>query len=745
MIFAFEGESNHKSYRNLDFIFYDNKDNEFYFEKYLQKESREWFYMDNSLTSIERVLNGDLSVLKKERWLFYLYLTRENRISIERLKTLEELKENSVFNYVIKCIKRLYTMNIPEYQKHIVEEVLKWKEVSKCGMPHIRNEWVKKGYNLFVHNIGSSEIYTSEQSLTEADIKLVEEKHIINTLILTHGLLGQYIRGEVNLSENVLITNLILRNYIDKETLRSILFILNECIIAGVSEEIWHKTREDVAEAVEIIVSNKYHQEYSVKERIRRLRLTTIEQGEDFETEYLRIIKNNDIEEIFKHIFANTYLWYVEAALSEFSFEEFTKIFLITYKKCNALSVKHISFEKMMKALYYDYQGKKAVNLYKQRIIEKYLSAVTIADIINNNIPQYEHVNCVVSLTGIDTVSVYFEFSPAGNKLIEFCQEAEKSVVYEKGIIMLYDLFGFRRDQYDRFHNEETYMETMNKSVNFKAKILDYVVGKNIIDIGPGGGALMDLLSERFTEANVLGADIATNEVEALLKKKHKYNKTWNVIKADAVNIDQYKTEIEKYFKDEPVETFIYSSVIHHIYTFNEIDGGCFKHESIGLALKNAFSLLKPGGRIIIRDGIMSEPEDQYRIIKFKIPKEIEILDSYCDKFKGREVSYEKLSEDSVKMLINDAMEFLYTYTWGPDSFNHEVKEQFGYFTPSGYKNFIKETLGEEANIILWENYLQDGYSENLLTKIDFYDEALNEVQLPDSTCFCVIEKSNRG
>lgn len=697
--------------------------------------------MDNSLIAIERVLNGDLSILKKERWLFYLYLTRENRISIERLKTVEELKENGVFNYVYKCIKRLYTMELPEYQRHIVEEVLKWKEVSKCGMPHIRNEWIKKGYNLFVHNIGSSEVYTSEQNLSTANIQLVNEKHIINTLILTHGLLGQYIRGEVNLSENMLITNLILRNYIDKETLRSILLILNECIIAGVSEGIWNRTKEDVIEAVEIIVSNKYHQEYSVKERIRRLRLRTIEQGEDFETEYLRIIKNNGVEEIFKHIFSKAYLWYVEGALAEFSFEEFTKIFLIAYKKCNILSVKHISFEKMMKDLYYDYQGKKAVNLYKQRIIEKYLAAITISDIVNNNIPQYEHVNCEVSSIGIDTISVVFQFSPAGSKLIEFCQEAEKSVVYEKGIIMIYDLFGFRRDQYDRFHNEETYMETMNKSVNFKAKILDYVVGKNIIDIGPGGGALMDLTVERFPEANVLGADIATNEVEALLKKKHKYKKPWNVIKADAVNINQYEKEIGKYFNDEPVETFIFSSVIHHIFTFNEIDGSGFRHESIGLALKNAFSLLKPGGRIIIRDGIMSEPKNKKRIIKFKNSKDMEILDSYCQKFNGRKVSYEKLSDDSVKMLVNDAMEFLYTYTWGPDSFNHEVKEQFGYFTPSEYKNFIKETLGDEANIILWENYLQDGYSENLLAKIDFFDEDLEEVELPDSTCFCVIEK----
>lgn len=697
--------------------------------------------MASTLKSIEKVLDGDFSILKKERWLFYLYLTNEKRFSIERVKNIEEINSNKVFKYVVKCIKILYSMDVPEYQKHIVEEVLKWKEVSKCGLPHIRNQWIKKGYNLFVHNIGSSEIYKSQQNLETTNIELVKEKHIINSLILTHGLLGQYIRGEVNLSENVLLTNLVLNNYIDRSTLKSILLILNECIIKGVSEDIWDKTKEDVAEAVEIIISNNYHQEYTVKERIRRLRVKTIEQGEDFETEYTRIIENNGIEDIFKQIFAKDYLWYVEGALSEFSFEEFTKIFLIAYIKCNPLSIKHLSFEKMMNDLYYDYQGKKAINLYKQRIIERYLLTITISDIINNHIPKYEHVNCDVSIIGTNTMSVVFNFSLAGNKLIDFCQEAEKSVVYEKGIIMLYDLFGFRRDQYDRFHNEETYMETMNKSINSKAKILDYTVGKNIIDIGPGGGALMDLMSERFPNANILGVDIATNEVEALLKKKHKYKKTWNVIKADAMIINKYETEIAKYFNGEKVDTFSFSSVLHHIFTFNEINGINFKHESVGLALKNAFSMLNKGGRIIIRDGIMTEPLKQKRVIKFKNIEDIKILDSYCEKFRGRKVEYEKLSGGSVMMLVSDAMEFLYTYTWGPESFTHEVKEQFGYFTPSKYKEFINNTLGNAAKIIIWENYLQDGYSTKLLLKIDFMDEDFKEVDLPDSTCFCVIEK----
>ena len=89
----------------------------------------------------------------------------------------------------------------------------------------------------------------------------------------------------------------------------------------------------------------------------------------------------------------------------------------------------------------------------------------------------------------------------------------------------------------------------------------------------------------------------------------------------------------------------------------------------------------------------MTEPKDQYRLIEFKDVRDIEILKRYCNDFKGRVVNFEQVGENTVKMLVNDAMEFLYTYTWGEQSYPLEVNEQFGYFTLSEYVEFIKENL----------------------------------------------------
>ena len=49
----------------------------------------------------------------------------------------------------------------------------------------------------------------------------------------------------------------------------------------------------------------------------------------------------------------------------------------------------------------------------------------------------------------------------------------------------------------------------MNKAIDYKKIILDYITGNNILDIGPGGGALLDLIEENFPHKNVMGVDLS--------------------------------------------------------------------------------------------------------------------------------------------------------------------------------------------------------------------------------------------
>ena len=387
----------------------------------------------------------------------------------------------------------------------------------------------------------------------------------------------------------------------------------------------------------------------------------------------------------------------------------------------------------MMKSIYLDYKGTKAINIFKKRIIEEYLKNIELTDVINNHLYLSPHVSYKLTKAN-NALSFEFKFSTQATKLIEFCMVAYVSdSLYKKSIYLLYDLFGFRKDQYDRFYNEIEYLRTMNSSLQYKAKLLDFIVGKNVLDVGPGGGALMDLIEERNPELNVYGIDISSNVIDELTKKKTKEKKAWSLVKGDALNLIDY-------FEKGSLDTIIYSSIIHELYSYIPYEGKKFNVNTIIKALTSAYEILPVGGRIIIRDGIKTEPEDQYRIIEFKNIEDIKILDRYCNDFKGRKITYEKVDSSKVKMLVNDAMEFLYTYTWGEDSYPLEVQEQFGYLTPTEYKELINNNL-PNSKIIICEAFLQDGYEENLLNKISIYDEKMKVVKLPNSTCITVIEK----
>ena len=666
---------------------------------------------------------NEIKVIKKENkelWLKYLYETSEKKYNVLNVKSLKEITKHSVFNYVLRTLEILdrlkNELNLEDDIIYYVEETLKWSDVSKTGDKKTRSMWKKKKYDLFCHNIASAQIYLENNN-----------DEIVYTLIKTHGLVGQNIKGEVNLNKNIELYNLIKEGKISSEKLKTILLVLNQCIIEGVSEELYISIRKKVEYTIEKIINGEFDEEIALINRIELLNKGL--SGED--KQYIKELDKVIIDKII-NVFNRLELWFFDAAMCDFTVEEQIKVLLLSEKYVSDKTY-HLSLEALMRSLYLDYKNKKEVNLYKKRIIENYLKEISFENIINDNINPNPHITYKVRKVN-NTLEFNFIFSIEARKLIEFCEVAGSSnVLYQKSIYMLYDLFGFRRDSYDRFYNELDYLQTMNSAVKDKSIILDYIVGKKVLDVGPGGGVMLDLIEKTNPLLDVCGIDLSQNVIDKLSKKKIDENHNWNIIKGDALNLSNY-------FKDNEIDTIIYSSIIHELYSYIEYNGKKFNKDTIKQSLKEAYKILSVGGRIIIRDGIMSEPINQYRIIEFNNPEDLNILKRYCNDFQGREVKYEKINKNTVKMLINDAMEFLYTYTWGEQSYPLEVKEQFGYFTVSGYVDFIKENL-PNCKIIESKSFLQNGYELNLLPKINIYDENMNVVKLPDSTSIIVIEK----
>ncbi|SHO46138.1 class I SAM-dependent methyltransferase [Anaerocolumna xylanovorans] len=684
-----------------------------------------------SITCIERLRKGDKQVLKEARWLMYLAVTSQENINLERLHSMEEKRSSYLLEYVERTLRILECLEITEEASSLVEETLIWSEVAKGGTDYFRKRWLRDGINLFVHNRGSAEIY-----LREASKEAERRKHIIHTLISTHGLIGQYLRGEVSVRENLPLIKLVSEGFLTKERLTEVLKALNSCIISGVDTRLWERVRCEAEGVIESIVNEDLLADYDLKERLRRLRKVSIENGEDFDTGYDLVVNNNEITDRLTALLRGRDLWFVESALYDFTLEEFVKILLLIGNQAKE-DVKHISFEQLMKDIYYQHEGQKRINIYKKRIIENYLSAMPMKEILSGNYRNSLHVSHSISIyKELDgTLFFNFEYSPAGEKLIEFCVEAEKAdVLYESAVVLLFDLFGLRKDKYDRFYEEETYLKTMNQSIDYKKIILDYIKGEKVIDIGPGGGALMDLIEENAPGKLVTGIDIAQNVLDSLKRKKQVEDKKWEVMYGDALNLSSYLPK-------DSIDTIIFCSILHELFSYIEYEGRKFNYDTLAAAFVSAFEVLKPGGRIIIRDGIMTEEKEEKRIIRFLSHDGMEFLKRYTADFKGREIGYEVIGQNEVKLPVNDAMEFLYTYTWGEKSYVHEVNEQFGYFTPGEYLDFIKKVLGERAKIITIKHFLQEGYTVALSQKIELFDEERKPARLPDSTCLVVVEK----
>lgn len=701
------------------------------------------------ISAIEAYENGDWKPMKDHRWLMYLAMAKEQHVNYEYLESMEQLSQNRLIAYVKKTLKILEGHHLDARIHDYVEKVLIWSEVAKGGSSRHREQWEEEGINLYAHNEGSAMIYAKEIE-KGSDTKDTRDsdglKHsVVETLIRTHGLLGQYIRGEVPLSHSRCIISLVGEEF-ETIDLMHMLSVLNHCIIAGVNEALWSRIEGDIQIAIQALIEDEL-KEYSLtaKERLKRLRAQSALRGENYEASYDKAAR--DLEELNQSLETMLYawmgdreIWYFEAALQDFTFEEVMKLILMIQPQNLPQIVKHISYEEVMKVMYYDYQGEKRVNLYKKRMIEKYLSELSYEDILLGKRGNQTHLSISVSMHPNieDTVFVAFVFTKPAINLINFCVEAERAELgYERAIVLLYDYFDLRKDKYDRFHNEEAYLATMNQSIDYKEVILQYIVGKKVMDIGPGGGALMDLIESKYPHMDVLGVDISSNVIEALERKKHQEHRKWTVSYGDALNLS-------KDFEEGSVDTIIFCSIIHELYSYIETEGQMFCKETIRKALVSAYKILPVGGRIIIRDGIMTEPKGQKRTIEFSSTEGMNFLERYAKDFKGRDIQYELNGHLRVSMPVNDAMEFLYTYTWGEESYAHEINEQFGYFTPEEYKAFIHESLGDSAMIKECQHYLQEGYTTALEPKVRIYDENGGRCRLPDSTCLIVIEKNSR-
>ena len=158
-------------------------------------------------------------------------------------------------------------------------------------------------------------------------------------------------------------------------------------------------------------------------------------------------------------------------------------------------------------------------------------------------------------------------------------------------------------ETFECFHERafDVYERGMNATLRMKWRsISPWIVparpGEDgmIIDEGCGTGKFLSLLARSFPKAGVMGRDISTHFLEK--SREAIANLPYaSVIRADIAHDN---------LAPSSVTTKIYSSVWHELYSYN-----AYNEKILRRALNTAFWELRPGGRIIIRDGVRPELE----------------------------------------------------------------------------------------------------------------------------------------
>lgn len=279
---------------------------------------------------------------------------------------------------------------------------------------------------------------------------------------------------------------------------------------------------------------------------------------------------------------------------------------------------------------------------------------------------------------------------------------------------------------------DDTYFARMRSSLGDKEGILPYVKPGNVLDVGAGGGELSEALR------------LAGNEVWALDGSDEAYARiSENFPEVHAVRA--FSHEVLNIFPKNSFDTIVCSSILHEIYSYGDPTNGPYSVNAVLDALESFYQLLKPGGVLIIRDGVMPTEWNKQVIVHLKTDDAVKFYEMYREEAPFysetsgmRRVHLANVEKGFYRGTLASAMEFLYTLTWGWNSAPRETQELYGVFTEDSYGGYLAD-LG--FNVEHSEQYLQPGYPQHLNGVADILDILGNSHTFPSSNMILIARR----
>lgn len=634
--------------------------------------------------------------------------------------------------------------------------VLLFCDVAKGGTVEQRNVWrARLGVDGTVHNEDSAVILDDLIRRVLGKVELSDDGRFAErarVLVATSGLVGMRLRGEVSREAFGPLLDCMADEADAGESLTRVWSIVNHCETQAVRAGLWTTelarafTNEE--RAILMAPSSGRGIRPPLAERIARMREGALITNDPVAEVELALERLRGARSVLESRLGHCNVWYAEAAIGGMSLDSSVRLLLHLSGAALAGGIDatrswHLDLLGIVGELR---EADGAPRRYHVRLLETILESTAIEDLMNGKLDHGALLSFPSTKGGEQAISVTFRTNEEASALLTLLTTYERkaSAEFHRTLKSLCDLYQLRKDDFDRVHNEAAYLSSMNAARSDKARLLDFVRPGLIVEIGPGGGVVLDLLADRYESSRIVGVDASIAVVQAHDARHAGTKPTYEVIHGDAF-------ELASLFPGEEITTVIFCSVLHEIFSYVEWGQPPkrFCLEAVDAVVGAAYRALAPGGRIVVRDGVA--PDDEPRVVRFRSPAWRRGLDLFAKSFEPRQIRFEPIGDDTVRIGARDLYEFLTTFTWGPDSFPYEVREQRAILPRTELVARLIDVCKradprrDACEISVpgdLASYLQPGYPEHIAPHVTvFHESGERELRIPDVNGVLVIEK----
>jgi SAM-dependent methyltransferase len=641
-------------------------------------------------------------------------------------------------------------------EQALVATVLLFADVAKGGTVQQREVWRQRlGVDGAVHNEDSAVILDDVMRRILGKVLVSDDGRFAvraTTLCASSGLVGMSLRGEVGRDALADLVELAVSEQDGGERLGRVWSIINRCELTAVRASLWTQPMADafLTEERAVLYSGATGspQRTSLAERVARMRGGALMTRESLHEVESALTDLASIRPVLEARLARCRLWYAEPSLGALSLSGALRLLVNLSGRAVAAGMDftrpwHLDLHAVMGFLR-DRDG--TLKHYAVRLLETLLEAAPIESLLAGELGG-ALVSFPSSKGGEQALSAEIRTAPEAEALLVLLRVYEKKsgAAFHQTLKALCDLYGLRKDDFDRVSNEHAYLATMNAARSDKQRLLDFVKPGLIVEVGPGGGVVLALLAERFVGSRIVGLDASQAVVAAHEARTREREIGYEMILGDAFRLPEL-------FGRGEISTVVFCSVLHEIFSYVE-HGDPPRRFQLGAVtdlVAASFRALKRGGRLVIRDGIA--PPDELRVLEFLTPSWRDGFELFAKAYEARTIPYEEVGPNRVRLSAPDLYEFLTTFTWGPDSFPYEIREQRAVLPRARYVEVLLDACRkadpEHGAVEVpvpsdLASYLQPGYPQHILPHVGvFAGDGVTPVPLPDVNGVWVLEKT---